>query len=79
MRALFLVLYVFVCVFLILVVLLRRGEGGGAMGGVFGGFGAESPFGVKTVQTLDRIIAWTFGILVLLALAIATVDRWAAG
>ncbi len=79
MRALFLILYVLVSLFLVLTVLLRRSEGGGSMGGMFGGFGAESPFGVKTVQTLDRIIWWTFGILVLLSLAIATVDRWAAG
>ena len=68
--------YVLVCFFTIFVILLRRSEGGGGgLSGAFGGFGGDSPFGVRTMQTLDRVIAWSAGILGGLALIMAYMNR----
>ena len=47
------VLFVLVCLFLILIVLLRKSDGGG-LGGAFG-MGGDSPFGAKTQNALDKI------------------------
>lgn len=69
------ILFVLVAGFLCLLVLLRPSEGGGGLGGAFGGGGGDSPFGVRAVQTLDKVIAYTAGILMLLALLMA----WANG
>lgn len=68
--------YVGVCLFLILIILLRRSEGGGGgLSGAFGGFGGDSPFGVRTMQTLDRVIAGGGMFLALLALIMAYINR----
>lgn len=69
------ILFVLVSVVLCGLVLLRPSEGGGGLGGAFGGGGADSPFGVRAVQTLDKVIAYTAGILMVLALLMA----WANG
>jgi preprotein translocase subunit SecG len=45
------ILHVLVCVFLILVILLQAGKGGG-MGAAFGGAGAQTVFGGRGAQTL---------------------------
>jgi preprotein translocase subunit SecG len=45
------VLHVLVCIFLILVILLQAGKGGG-MGAAFGGAGAQTVFGGRGAQTL---------------------------
>jgi preprotein translocase subunit SecG len=45
------ILHVVVCVFLILVILLQAGKGGG-MGAAFGGAGAQTVFGGRGAQTL---------------------------
>jgi preprotein translocase subunit SecG len=45
------VLHVLVCVFLILVILLQAGKGGG-MAGAFGGAGSQTVFGGRGAQTL---------------------------
>jgi protein translocase SecG subunit len=64
--------YSFVCVILILFVLVRPAEGGGGLGGAFGGGGGgESAFGVKAMQTLDKVIAWVSVIMLLLAILMA--------
>jgi protein translocase SecG subunit len=65
------ILFVLVSGFLCLLVLLRPSEGGSGLGAFAGGSGADSPFGVRAVQTLDKVIAWTAGILLLLALLMA--------
>jgi preprotein translocase subunit SecG len=44
------ILHVFVCVFLILIILLQAGKGGG-MGAAFGGAGAQTVFGGRGAQT----------------------------
>ena len=44
------VVHVIVCVFLILVILLQAGKGGG-MGGAFGGAGAQTVFGGRGATT----------------------------
>lgn len=45
------VLHVLVCVFLIVVILLQAGKGGG-MGSAFGGAGSQTVFGGRGAQTL---------------------------
>jgi protein translocase SecG subunit len=66
------VVFVVVSFFLMLLILLRPSESGGGLGGAFGGGGGgDSPFGVRAVQTLDKVIAWTAGILLLLAVLMA--------
>jgi preprotein translocase subunit SecG len=45
------IVHVFVCVFLILVILLQAGKGGG-MGTALGGGGAQTVFGGRGAQTL---------------------------
>ncbi len=65
-------LYAFVCVVLILFVLVRPAEGGGGLGGAFGGGGGgESAFGVKAMQTLDKVIAGISIFMLLLAMIMA--------
>ena len=46
------IVHVFVCVFLILVILLQAGKSGGGMGAAFGGAGAQTVFGGRGAQTL---------------------------
>ncbi len=66
------VLYAAFCLLLILFVLVRPAEGGGGLGGAFGGGGGgDSAFGVKAMQTLDKVIAWTSLIMLVLALVMA--------
>ena len=66
------ILYSFVCIILILFVLVRPAEGGGGLGGAFGGAGGgDSAFGVKAMQTLDKVIAWTSVIMVAPAILMA--------
>ena len=58
------ILYIFACLFLIFVVLLRKSEGS-SLGSAFG-VGGESPFGVKTQQALDKVATYaTIGFFVL--------------
>ena len=49
MNALITALHVFVCVFLILVILLQAGKGGGGLG--FGSMGSQTVFGGRGSQT----------------------------
>ncbi len=53
------ILFIILGVMLICLILLRRGEGGGGLGGAFGGPSTEAVFGVKAAKTLDKIIAGT--------------------
>ena len=45
---------IFLCVFLILLILIQRGKGGG-LAGAFGGAGGQSAFGTKAGDTFMRI------------------------
>ncbi|GAB6166533.1 hypothetical protein JCM19992_25330 [Thermostilla marina] len=54
MSYLFLILLVFMSLFMIGLILIQRGRGGG-LSGAFGGMGAQSVFGTKAGDTFTRI------------------------
>ena len=58
LQALLFIALVLICVFLIIIVLLQRGKGGGLVG-AFGGMGGSSMFGTKTTDVFLRITIWT--------------------
>src|SRR5437868_3509833 len=71
MAALFwitLVLFMTVCIFMILLVLIQKGRGGG-LASAFGGAGGNTAFGSKTGDVLTWATSVVFGIFILLAVA----------
>ena len=58
MPGLFLFLLTAMAVFLILLVLVQRGRGGG-LTGALGGMGGQSAFGTKAGDTFTKITMWT--------------------
>ena len=70
-------------VFLILLVLVQRGKGGG-LSGAFGGMGGQSAFGAKAGDTFTRITVVTATLWILVCiisakyLGVSTTDRFAA-
>ena len=63
------VLFVIVCLFLILLVLIQKGRGGG-LAGAFGGAGGNTAFGAKTGDVLTWATSIVFGIFLLLAIVL---------
>ena len=64
-------IHVIVCVFLILVILLQAGKGGG-MGSAFGGAGAQTVFGGRGAQTfLGKVTSVSAAIFMLTSLTLA--------
>ncbi|TWT37572.1 preprotein translocase subunit SecG [Posidoniimonas corsicana] len=61
MENLFLIVLFLMAVFLILLVLVQRGRGGG-LAGAFGGAGGSSAFGAKAGDTFTRITIWAASI-----------------
>jgi preprotein translocase subunit SecG len=61
------VVVVLVGVFLILLVLIQRGKGGG-LAGAFGGVGGSSPFGSRAGDTFTRITIVVATVWILLAM-----------
>jgi preprotein translocase subunit SecG len=61
-----LTLYIVMCVFLILLVLIQKGRGGG-LSSAFGGSGGNTAFGTKTGDVLTWATSIVFGIFLLLA------------
>jgi preprotein translocase subunit SecG len=59
-------LLIFVCVFLMIVILLQRGRGGG-LAGAFGGAGGSAAFGAKTGDVFTWITVVVAAVFVLLA------------
>ena len=59
-------LFVFICVFLILLVLIQKGRGGG-LSGALGGAGGSTAFGTKTGDVLTWTTSVVFGIFIALA------------
>lgn len=51
--------------FLMLIVLIQRGKGGG-LAGAFGGAGGSSPFGSRAADQFVKITLWVAGVWVLL-------------
>lgn len=67
-----LVVYALLCAFLILIILLQRGEGGG-LAGAFGGMGGESAFGVKGDKTFKKLTAVVGALFMILAVVISVI------
>src|SRR6476620_9306520 len=63
-----LTVFIIVCVFLILLVLIQKGRGGG-LAGAFGGAGGNTAFGSKTGDVLTWATSILFGVFLLLAVA----------
>jgi|SRR5271170_1163545 len=61
-----LTLYIIICVFLILLVLIQKGRGGG-LSSAFGGSGGNTAFGTKTGDVLTWATSIVFAIFVFLA------------
>ncbi len=76
MSYLLMTLLFLVALFLILIILLQRGRGGGLVG-AFGGMGGQSAFGTKAGDLFTRITAITA--IIWMLLCIATVKFLSAG
>ena len=61
------VLFIIVCLFLILLVLIQKGRGGG-LASAFGGMGGNTAFGSKTGDVLTWATSIVFGVFLLLAI-----------
>jgi preprotein translocase subunit SecG len=65
------IVHVVVCIFLILVILLQAGKGGG-MGAAFGGAGAQTVFGGRGAQTfLGKVTSACAAIFMITSLTLA--------
>jgi preprotein translocase subunit SecG len=62
-------LFVIMCVFLILLVLIQKGRGGG-LASAFGGGGGNTAFGSKTGDVLTWATSIAFGVFLVLAIAL---------
>src|SRR5438045_6997310 len=62
-------LLVVVCLFLVLLVLIQKGRGGG-LSGAFGGAGGNTAFGSKTGDVLTWATSVVFGIFLVLAITL---------
>ena len=60
-------LFAFLCVFMILLILIQKGRGGG-LSGAFGGAGGNTAFGTKTGDLLTWVTASVFALFILLAM-----------
>ncbi len=69
-----LTLFIIVCVFLILLVLVQKGRGGG-LSGAFGGSGGNTAFGAKTGDVLTWTTSVVFFIFIVLAAVLNLVSR----
>ena len=66
------------CVFLILLILIQRGKGGG-LAGAFGGMGGQSAFGTKAGDTFMRITIVAAAVWFLSCIAIHIAFKAPAG
>ncbi len=63
------VLFIIVCVFMIMLVLIQKGRGGG-LSSAFGGGGGNTAFGSKTGDVLTWTTSVLFGVFLLLAVTL---------
>lgn len=62
-------LFIVICGFLILVVLIQKGRGGG-LASAFGGAGGNTAFGSKTGDVLTWVTSIVFGVFLVLAVSL---------
>jgi preprotein translocase subunit SecG len=62
-------LFITVCIFMILIVLIQKGRGGG-LASAFGGAGGNTAFGSKTGDVLTWATSVVFGVFLVLAVAL---------
>lgn len=67
-------LFILVCLFLIFVVLIQKGEGGG-LGGLAGGSAVDTAFGAKADMTWKRATFIAAMLFIVLALALGVLKR----
>ena len=65
----FMTLFIVVCLFMILLVLIQKGRGGG-LASAFGGAGGNTAFGSKTGDVLTWATSVVFGIFLILAITL---------
>ncbi|MFV2073157.1 MAG: preprotein translocase subunit SecG [Thermoanaerobaculales bacterium] len=71
MTVILVLFYVFVCLFLVMVVLLQQGKGAD-LAGAFGGGGSQTSFGPRTnTNIMHRMTTGAFVLFVVLCLALA--------
>src|SRR3954471_17173318 len=68
------ILFIFVCVFLILLILIQKGRGGG-LASAFGGAGGNTAFGSKTGDVLTWATSIVFGIFIVLAVVLNLISN----
>lgn len=74
MTVLLVILYVLVCLFLVLVVLLQQGKGAD-LAGAFGGGGSQASFGPRTsTNIMHRLTTVSFVLFVVLSMALAIIS-----
>ena len=66
---LFVTLFLVVAIFMVLLVLIQKGRGGG-LSGAFGGGGGNTAFGSKTGDVLTWATSIVFGVFLLLAIGL---------
>src|SRR5437660_11283924 len=71
---LFITLFIIVSIFLILIVLIQKGRGGG-LASAFGGGGGNTAFGSKTGDVLTWATSIIFGVFLLLAVILNLMSR----
>src|SRR5678809_1145815 len=64
-----LTLFIIVCLFMILIVLIQKGRGGG-LASAFGGAGGNTAFGSKTGDVLTWATSVVFGVFLVLAIGL---------
>jgi preprotein translocase subunit SecG len=73
------ILYVLVCIFLVLVVLLQQGKGAD-LAGAFGGGGSQSSFGPRTqTNIMHRLTTISFILFVVLSMGLAILSGKSRG
>ncbi len=74
LTALILFLLIVLCVFLICLVLIQRGKGGG-LAGAFGGVGGSSAFGTKAGDVFTKVTMITAGIWIVLNMVLVILSN----